>query len=93
MKGKTRKSQTIKQQAGKVAALKKEKSARDTYVKKKTMEGSAFGLKDGFGKKAQAKRTAARTQARQAGGSGRIGGTTKRVTPRKLKSTPKGRNK
>ena len=59
--------------------------AQKKFVKAKTAEGSAFGSKD-TSVAAIKKRVAARKQARQAGGSGRIGlGGVKKLKPRKLK--------
>ena len=76
-------------QAVKKAALAKETKARKEYVRKKNAEGSAVGIFAKNDAKSKAKRAAARKQAKQAGGDGRIGGGSKRVTPRKLKKAPR----
>ena len=66
-----------------MSELLKFREAQKAFVKKKTAEGSAFGIKD-TEKVATKKREAARKQAKQAGGSGRIGGSVKKLSPRKI---------
>lgn len=68
------------------AGAAKFRKAQKAFVKKKTAEGSAFGLSDRDNAAMKRKRLAASKQAKQAGGDGRLGlGGVKKLRPKKSK--------